>query len=64
MIDSACFSELGYVEAAERICSCFNSLDQVGLACDEVQKEIDAEYSDVEQVFIQAIFNTMHCAPE
>ena len=64
VVPSPCFTELGYVAAAEKICSCFNSLDQVGLACDEVQMEIDAQFTPAEQVYIQAIFNSMHCSPE
>ena len=59
-----CYQEKVVHKEAEKLCDCLNSINQVSLKCDELQKELDRNYRRKEQKVISEYFQTLDCLPE
>lgn len=58
---SECYIAAKLAKHADELCNCINSIKQVSLRCDEVQKEIDKHCDKHEQEALQAYFDGLNC---
>ncbi len=62
LIGNGCYQRPELQKAAQDMCDCINSIQQVSLKCDELQRSFDEKYSTSEQSIIQAYFDQMDCS--
>ncbi len=61
LAENECYIEAKLSKHADELCNCINSIKQVSLRCDEVQKEIDKHCDKIEQQALQAYFDRLNC---
>jgi hypothetical protein len=62
LIANDCYQRPLLKEAAQDMCDCINSIHQVSLKCDELQRTFDDTFDSKEQSIIQAYFDEMDCS--
>lgn len=61
LAQNECYIDAKLAKHADDLCNCINSIKQVSLRCDEVQKEIDKHCDKFEQQALQTYFDGLNC---